>query len=103
MLRRRLLIPWHAGQQPAAVLADALDRLQQQLLAVGQVEGHHLALAAGLLGVLAQVWSPDGVFAFLVNASGALILAIYLVMAVSQIRLRRRAIAAPGASIPSPG
>lgn len=53
-----------------------------------------LGSVAGVLGVIAQMASPDGVFAFLVNASGALILVIYLLMAVSQIRLRRRAIAA---------
>jgi GABA permease len=50
-----------------------------------------LASAAGFAGVLAAVVSPDGVFAFLVNASGALILFVYLAIAVSQVRLRRAA------------
>jgi GABA permease len=47
--------------------------------------------AAGLIGVAAAVWSPSGVFAFLVNASGALILFVYMLTALAQIRLRRRA------------
>ena len=46
--------------------------------------------AAGLLGIFAAVWSPNGVFAFLVNASGALILYVYMLTAFAQIRLRRR-------------
>ena len=45
---------------------------------------------AGLLGVFAAVWSPNGVFAFLVNASGALILYVYMLTAFAQIRLRGR-------------
>jgi AAT family amino acid transporter/GABA permease len=43
---------------------------------------------------VAQAYSPDGLFAFLVNASGALILVIYLTMAIAHVRLRRQAIAA---------
>jgi GABA permease len=50
-----------------------------------------LASAAGFAGVLAAIVSPGGVFAFLVNASGALILFVYLAIAVSQVRLRRLA------------
>jgi GABA permease len=46
--------------------------------------------AAGLLGIFAAVWSPNGVFAFLVNASGALILYVYMLTAFAQIRLRQR-------------
>jgi len=46
--------------------------------------------AAGLLGILAAVTSPARVFAFLVNASGALILFVYLITALAQIRLRAR-------------
>ncbi len=50
-----------------------------------------LACGAGFAGVFAAVLSPDVVFAFLVNASGALILAIYLTIAVAQVRVRRAA------------
>ncbi len=52
-----------------------------------------LGAAAGFLGLLAQAAS-DSVFTFLVNASGAIILFIYLAMAFAQIRLRRQAEAA---------
>jgi GABA permease len=45
---------------------------------------------AGLVGIAAGTWSPSGVFAFLVNASGALILFVYMLTAFAQIRLRRR-------------
>ncbi len=42
-------------------------------------------------GALAcSVLSPERVFAFLVNASGATMIAIYLMIAVSQLRLRAR-------------
>ena len=44
------------------------------------------AIAAGAASVL----SPQVVFAFLVNASGALMLLVYLIVALAEIRLRRR-------------
>ncbi|MEP7243689.1 MAG: amino acid permease [Gammaproteobacteria bacterium] len=44
---------------------------------------------AGVLGVLAATLWPKTVFAFLVNASGALMVFVYIMVAVSQIRLRR--------------
>jgi L-asparagine transporter-like permease len=44
---------------------------------------------AGVLGVLAATFSPQTVFAFLVNASGALMVFVYSMVAVAQIRLRR--------------
>jgi gamma-aminobutyrate permease len=50
-----------------------------------------LASAAGFAGVIAAILSPSRVFAFLLNASGALIVFIYLAIAVSQIRVRRQA------------
>lgn len=49
-----------------------------------------LASAAGFAGVIAAILSPSKVFAFLLNASGALIVYIYLAIAVSQIRVRRQ-------------
>jgi GABA permease len=48
-----------------------------------------LASVAGFAGVTAAILSPSRVFAFLLNASGALIVYIYLAIAVSQIRVRR--------------
>jgi len=45
----------------------------------------------GFLCVIAAAISPDTIFAFLLNSSGAVILFVYLLIAVSQIVLRRRA------------
>jgi GABA permease len=44
---------------------------------------------AGVLGILAAITSPQTVFAFLVNASGALSVFVYIVIAAAHIRLRR--------------
>ena len=44
---------------------------------------------AGVLGILAAITSPQTVFAFLVNASGALSVFVYIIIAVAHIRLRR--------------
>jgi GABA permease len=44
---------------------------------------------AGVLGIIAAKTSSQTVFAFLVNASGALILFIYMMIALAHIRLRR--------------
>ncbi|GAB2567825.1 amino acid permease [Microlunatus antarcticus] len=44
----------------------------------------------GFLCVIAAAVSPDTVFLFLLNSSGAVILFVYLLIAVSQIILRRR-------------
>ncbi len=44
----------------------------------------------GFLCVIAAAVSPDTVFAFLLNSSGAIILFVYLLIAISQFVLRRR-------------
>jgi GABA permease len=44
----------------------------------------------GFLCVIAAAVSPDTVFSFLLNSSGAVILFVYLLIATSQIVLRRR-------------
>jgi GABA permease len=44
----------------------------------------------GFLCVIAAAVSPDQVFSFLLNSSGAVILFVYLLIAISQIILRRR-------------
>jgi len=49
-----------------------------------------LASVAGFAGVIAAIVSPSLVFAFLLNASGTLIVYIYIAIAVSQVRVRRR-------------
>ncbi len=55
---------------------------------------------AGFAGILAATLSPGRVFAFLVNASGALMLFIYLLTAVAQLRLRYRRDEAEHAALP---
>jgi GABA permease len=44
---------------------------------------------AGVLGILAAITSSKTVFAFLVNASGALMVFIYMIVALAHFRLRR--------------
>jgi GABA permease len=44
----------------------------------------------GYLAVIASIVSPEVVFAFLVNASGAIMLIIYMLVAFAQIRVRYR-------------
>ncbi len=44
----------------------------------------------GFLCVIAAYISPDTVFSFLLNSSGAIILFVYLLIAISQVVLRRR-------------
>jgi L-asparagine transporter-like permease len=44
---------------------------------------------AGVLGILAAIASSQTVFAFLVNASGALMVFVYMIVALAHIRLRR--------------
>jgi L-asparagine transporter-like permease len=48
-----------------------------------------LGSLAGLAGIAARELAPDTVFAFLVNASGAVIVFVYMAICVSQVRLRR--------------
>jgi L-asparagine transporter-like permease len=47
-----------------------------------------LAAAAGFAGVIAAYLSPEIVFGWLVKASGALIVFIYMSICLSQVRLR---------------
>lgn len=48
------------------------------------------ASVLGFLVVLSSIISPKGVFVFLIQSSGAIILLVYLIIAASQIALRRR-------------
>src|SRR5215472_310009 len=61
-----------------------------------------LASVVGFAGVIAAILSPSVVFAFLVNASGAIIAVIYLAIGVSQVRSRRarEAAGAPPPALP---
>ena len=55
---------------------------------------------AGVLGILAAIASSKTVFAFLVNASGALMVFIYMIIAVAHLQVRR-AREASGAGAPA--
>ena len=61
-----------------------------------------LASAAGFAGVISAILSPGLVFDWLVKASGALIVFIYISIAVSQVQLRRarERAGAPPAALP---
>ena len=48
-----------------------------------------LASVVGFAGAIGAILSPGVVYTFLVNSSGAIIALIYLMIAVSQVRLRR--------------
>ena len=54
----------------------------------------------GFLAVILAVISPDGLFAFLVNASGAVILIVYAMVCSAELRLRARMKADEQAALP---
>jgi L-asparagine transporter-like permease len=66
---------------------EALVRLNDRKVPVRSIL---IAAAFGVLAMAASILSPQGVFTFLVDASGALMLLIYLMVALAEIRLRRR-------------
>jgi GABA permease len=45
---------------------------------------------SGFIAALADIFYHDGLFAFLLNTSGAIILFIYLLIAAAEIRLRQK-------------
>jgi GABA permease len=49
-----------------------------------------LCAFAGVGGILAAVAAPQRVFAFLVDAAGALMVFVYMIVAIAQVRLRRK-------------
>jgi L-asparagine transporter-like permease len=65
---------------------QALVRLNSRRVPVNSV---WMSSLAGVLGIVAETQAPQAVFAFLVNASGALIVFVYMMVTVAQIRLRR--------------
>ena len=70
------------GDAPSSLVALSSRRVPIRAILIGS--------AFGYCAVIASVLSPTRVFAFLVNASGALMLVIYLLLAYSQLRMRRR-------------
>jgi L-asparagine transporter-like permease len=69
------------GDAPRALVRLNSRRVPARSVLIGSV--------AGLVGILAHDLAPSSVFAFLVNASGALIVVIYGMTCAAQIRLRR--------------
>jgi AAT family amino acid transporter/GABA permease len=49
-----------------------------------------LCSGAGVIGILAAIKAPQSVFAFLVDASGALMVFVYGLIALAHLRMRRR-------------
>jgi GABA permease len=68
------------GHAPKFLAAIGGNRVPKLGILIGSV--------AGFLAAAASIISPNGVFLFLINTSGAIILLIYIVIAVGQIRLR---------------
>lgn len=66
---------------------QSLVRLNARRVPVASVL---IGAAAGFLGILAATEAPQAVFDFLVSSSGALVVYIYMTMALAQIMLRIR-------------
>jgi GABA permease len=87
----------NSGLYTASRMLFVLAARRQAPLALMSVNGRGVPMAAiltstvvGFLCVIAAAVSPDTVFSFLLNSSGAVILFVYLLIAISQIILRRR-------------
>jgi GABA permease len=71
------------GDAPQALIALNKRKVPERAILIGSVFGYG--------AVVASILSPQVVFAFLVNASGATMIMIYLMIAVAHIRLRNKA------------
>jgi len=89
---RVLFVLASRGDAPQSLVKLSWNRVPVRSILFGSGFGY-LALAAAVL-------SPQGVFSFLVNASGALMLFIYLMLCVAQIKERKR-LAREGLPLPS--
>lgn len=69
------------GDAPQAVVKLSNRQVPARAILLGSVFGY--------LAILASVLSPEGVFKFLVDASGATMLIIYIMVALAEIRIRR--------------
>ena len=70
------------GDAPAIFAKVSGRRVPAVAIAVSSI--------AGLAVVLTSIVSPDKVFVFLLQSSGAIILSVYMLIALAQIALRRR-------------
>jgi GABA permease len=71
-----------SGDAPRFLAATSGKKVPRIGILVGSV--------AGYLAATASIISPNGVFLFLINTSGAIILFIYMIVALGEIRLRRQ-------------
>ncbi|MGX1130696.1 L-asparagine transporter-like permease [Streptomyces glaucescens] len=91
-----LLSAMNANIYGASRIAYSLVERGQGPKALGRVAGGvpRIAVLAssvfGFLCVLLSYWRPDDVFTWLLNMIGAVILVVWIFIAVSQLRLRRR-------------
>lgn len=81
VVSRVLFVLASRGDAPRALVRLNARRVPARSVLIGSV--------AGFFGILAHDLAPAAVFAFLVNASGALIVVIYGITCAAQIRLRR--------------
>jgi L-asparagine transporter-like permease len=70
------------GDAPRAMVALNARRVQARAILIGT--------SFGYFAVLLSILSPGVVFAFLVNASGALMIVIYLLACFAHLKLRHR-------------
>jgi aromatic amino acid permease len=91
-----LLSAMNANIYGASRIAYSLVERGQGPKGLGRVSGGvpRIAVLAscvfGFLCVLLSYWRPNDVFAWLLNMIGAVILVVWIFIAVSQLRLRRR-------------
>ena len=81
VVSRVLFVLAARGDAPRALVRLNARQVPARSVLIGSV--------AGMIGIIAHDLAPSAVFAFLVNASGALIVVIYLITVAAQIRLRR--------------
>ena len=79
---RVLFVLAEHGDAPQSLVKLSARRVPARSVMIGAV--------AGMIGIIANARAPSTVFAFLLNASGALIVFVYLLICLAQIRLRRR-------------
>jgi len=87
----------NSGLFTASRMAFSLARRGEAPARLGRVSGSGVPVAAvlvstvvGFVTVVLNYVSPDTVFLFLVNSSGAVAIFVWLTIAVSQLRMRRR-------------
>ena len=87
----------NSGLYTASRMLFALSAKGQAPAAVGEVNGRGVPARAilwstlvGYASVVAAYTSPETVFLFLLNSSGAVILFVYLLICFSELRMRRR-------------